>query len=357
MFAVYGVVAMLAYFPGGIIADRFAPKQLLITSLIATAAGGVYLLLVTPTPTTLMVLFAYWGFTTILLFWSAMIKATRDWGGSSQQGLAFGLLDSGRGLTASLAATIGVWLLARSANQESLALNHVIIFYSALTLLSALLIGLCLEKTATANKTDSSDRSLQTIIHLLKSPVIQRQAIIVVCAYCGYKSLDNYGLYLIQAQGMSDVESANFMANASYLRPVAALVAGLLADKFLPSKLINSCFLLMVISFALLASNISSNELFITINILITCFAVFACRGIYFTLLEQTNVKIQSTGTAVGIISVIGFTPDIFFGSLTGRLLDANPGLIGFQYYFLVVAGIAVIGAMAALTLKQKNSH
>lgn len=354
MFAIYGVVAMLAYFPGGLIADRFAAKQLLTASLLATAAGGMLLLFIPVTPTLLMMLFAYWGLTTILLFWSAMIKATRDWGGNSQQGLAFGLLDSGRGLTASLAATVGVWLLARSVSDDAVSLNSVIIFYSCLTAAAAVLIWLCLEKSE-SSKT-SEQLSLKKVFELLKSPVIQRQAIIVVCAYCGYKSLDNYGIYLVQVQGLSDVQSASFMANVSYLRPVAALAAGLLADRFLPSKLISLTFLLMVLSFTLLATNISSNSLFITANIIITCFAVFALRGIYFTLLEQTQIKDHSTGTAVGIISVVGFTPDIFFGALTGRLLDANPGLPGFQYYFLITAVIAIFGMAASLTIKTSGA-
>ena len=45
IFAVYGVVAMLSYFPGGIIADKYPPNRLMSFSLLATALGGLYLLL------------------------------------------------------------------------------------------------------------------------------------------------------------------------------------------------------------------------------------------------------------------------------------------------------------------------
>lgn len=34
IFAVYGVVAMLSYFPGGVLADRFAPRKLMTFSLV-----------------------------------------------------------------------------------------------------------------------------------------------------------------------------------------------------------------------------------------------------------------------------------------------------------------------------------
>jgi MFS family permease len=35
VFAAYGVMAMLAYFPGGVLADRFSTRGLMTTSLIA----------------------------------------------------------------------------------------------------------------------------------------------------------------------------------------------------------------------------------------------------------------------------------------------------------------------------------
>jgi len=42
IFAVYGITAMLAYFPGGALADRFPARKLMSLSLFATAAGGLY---------------------------------------------------------------------------------------------------------------------------------------------------------------------------------------------------------------------------------------------------------------------------------------------------------------------------
>jgi sugar phosphate permease len=80
VFAVYGVMAMIAYFPGGALADRFSARSLLTVSMIATAAGGLYMATY-PGPVGMAALFGYWGITTILLFWAALIRATREWGG------------------------------------------------------------------------------------------------------------------------------------------------------------------------------------------------------------------------------------------------------------------------------------
>ena len=75
-FSLYGMVAFVAYFFGGIIADRFPPGKIMGVALVSTALGGIFLAMY-PSLYLLKILYAYWGLTTILLFWSAKIKATR----------------------------------------------------------------------------------------------------------------------------------------------------------------------------------------------------------------------------------------------------------------------------------------
>ncbi len=106
VFAVYGVTAMLAYFPGGMLADRFSARTLLTVSLLATGVGGFYMATY-PGALGMALLYGYWGITTILLFWAALIRATREWGGTTSQGRAFGFLEGGRGVAAALFATLG----------------------------------------------------------------------------------------------------------------------------------------------------------------------------------------------------------------------------------------------------------
>ena len=110
-FSTYGIVAFFSYLFGGTIADKYPPKYLIATALIATAAGGI-LLAAAPNFWTLQVLYGYWGFTTIFLFWAAMVKATRVIGGKKRQGLAFGLLDGGRGLVAAGFGSVGILIFS-----------------------------------------------------------------------------------------------------------------------------------------------------------------------------------------------------------------------------------------------------
>ena len=109
MFSAYGVTAMVAYLPGGAIADRFSPRRLMAFSAFTTALGGVYMVTI-PSVMGMTLLYGYWGVTSILLFWAALIRSTRAAGGASEQGRVFGLLDAGRGLVAAGVASVVVWL-------------------------------------------------------------------------------------------------------------------------------------------------------------------------------------------------------------------------------------------------------
>jgi hypothetical protein len=92
------------------------------------------------------------------------------------------------------------------------------------------------------------------------------------------------------------------------------------------------------------------------LNLFVTFFAVFALRGIYFALLEENRTPPYLTGAAVGLVSLIGYTPEIFFAPIAGRILDANPGIVGFRHYFLFLAGIALLGILVVLALLKLRS-
>ncbi|MGE0484658.1 MAG: nitrate/nitrite transporter [Gammaproteobacteria bacterium] len=355
VFAVYGVTAMLAYFPGGALADRCDARRLMALSLAATAAGGLYLATL-PGPRGLAALYGYWGLTTILLFWAAMIRATREWGGDSAQGRAFGTLDGGRGLAAAAVASLAVagfaWLLPSGdagidGGDRARAMQAVIVFYAAVTALAAIMVLRWLPVTLPRPVAAAPPTALRGV---LGRPLVWLQALIVVCAYCGYKGLDNYALYAYDVLGMSETKSAAFTASSAYIRPLAAIVAGLVADRIGAGRAIGGLFGVLMLSYALLAT-LDATPAFIAIvyaNLIVTYAAVFALRGVYFALLEETRVPAAMTGSAVGLVSVVGFTPDIFFAPIAGRLLDAAPGMDGHQHYFLLLSGIAVVGFAAA---------
>ncbi|MBT8088872.1 MAG: MFS transporter [Gammaproteobacteria bacterium] len=368
VFAVYGVTAMIAYFPGGMLADRFSARALLTTSLVATGAGGFYMATY-PGTMGMALLYGYWGVTTILLFWAALIRATREWGGVTSQGRAFGILEGGRGVAAALFATMAVAVLAgilpENANvisneERRVAFRAVILLYSFAAIATALLTWFLIP--AVKHVGDSSQSLFHGAAVVVTRPLVWAQAAVIICAYCCYKGLDNYSLYAVQVLGMNEVEGAQLSAYGAYVRPFAAVAAGLLADRWSASKTIGSSFIVLLFAYAMLSFALPDGPGLAVIyaNIFVSFFAVFALRGVYFALLEENRTPAYFTGAVTGMVSFVGYTPEIFFAPITGRILDASPGIVGHQNYFLFLTAVAVIGILVVaglLRLQRSNSH
>ncbi len=359
LFAVYGVAAMLAYFPGGALADRFSARFLLSASLFATAAGGLYMATIPEAPQMAM-LYGYWGITTIFLFWSALIRATRDWGGSRSQGMAFGILEGGRGLVAAIVASVAVVIFASllpenvelaTDEERRAAFSRIILVYSGVTALTGVLTWFLIP--VPEDPAQSRPDPLQGMALVVRRPIVWAQAAVIICAYCGYKGLDNYALYANQVLGMNEVDSARFATWGAYVRPFAAVAAGLIADRFDAARSIGVAFVILLLAYTPLTVLVpdESGANLIYANIFISFFAVFALRGIYFALLEENRTPLHVTGAAVGMMSLIGYTPEIFFAPIAGRILDATPGVGGHHNYFLFLAGLMVAGIVAVTWL------
>lgn len=349
VFAVYGVTAMLAYFPGGALADRFPARGLLAGSLLATAAGGLYLASF-PGATGLRWLYGYWGLTTILLFWAALIRATRDWAGPLAQGRAFGILDGGRGLAAAVLASLAVTLLARAGATPDAPLRHVVLFYTATTAGAGLLCWWVLPGGTAPGA--GAFPAVARLREICTGRVIWLQAAIVVTAYCGYKGLDYYALYVQQALGRTATAASAWFAATAYLRPLAAIAAGFAADRIGAGRLVTASFLAGAVGYGVLGAGAGPAGV-VTATLLLTIAAVYALRGVYFALLQEARVAPALSGTAVGLISVVGYTPDVFFAPIAGRLLDATPGAAGFAHVFTLLGGLFMLGATAAWGLRR----
>jgi nitrate/nitrite transporter NarK len=368
-FAVYGVMAMLAYFPGGALADRYPARKLMGLSLLTTAAGGLYMATL-PGVLEMSLLYGYWGVTTILLFWGALIRATRDWGGRQSQGVAFGILDGGRGLIAAGVAMTAVTVLTLYLPVDGLlgadierrqGLRAVILLYTAATAACGVLAWFLIPESADIEGKERS-RLLDSMLLVLRRPVVWAQAAVIICAYCAFKGLDNYSLYAVQVLGLDEVEAARLTAWASYLRPVAAVLTGVAADRFSAGRAIAVAFAGLFVCYALLAIAVPSPAWLpiIYANFFASFFAAFALRGVYFALLEETRTPRHLTGATVGAVSFVGFTPEIFFAPIAGRILDQAPGPAGHQHYFMFLGGIALAGlAVIAwlFRLQRKGSY
>ena len=128
------------------------------------------------------------------------------------------------------------------------------------------------------------------------------------------------------------------------------VLLGIIADLTDTTFWLMLSFLITFIGALLFATGIisqSATALFL-LSILVVSVGVYAARSLYFAVMERGQIPIMLTGTAVGLISLIGFTPDIFIGPIIGYFLEGSPGEVGHQHVFWMLAGFSFAGGLAA---------
>ena len=369
---VYGICATVCYFLGGPIADRWAPRKLMVVSLLATGMGSLYMATI-PSFFGLCLLFGFWGVTTILAFWAPLIRATRELAGEEGQARAFGILDGGRGLASAVIASVAAYSFSVMMSSqvtsvdlaEAIAVKRLILSYGCFCALAAIFVWLLVPDPTISPGGEAKSEQLQStpllrrLAIVLQSPAIWLQAVVIIAAYSAFKMLDNYGLYAQDAYGLSRADSAKLIANISYARVGSAIIAGWVADRWLGVRAtILVAFGLLLTTYALFLAIAPSHDLLwlLTLNMVVSCIGFFALRGIYFALLEDSGIPRQLTGTAVGVISFVGYAPEIYMGPLTGWLIRearANGNvLVGYQQIFTILTALSLCGAFAAFALR-----
>ncbi len=364
-FAAYGLTAMISYLVGGPFADKYAPRLLISVSLLVTALGSFYLVAL-PSPTSLLITYGFFGVSTILLMWGALIKTTHVAGGEDQRSFAMGILDGGRGLTAALFSSLlifAITILTPDLSTKVQQLKAVQIIYLLTATFSLLVsIGIWITLRDFKNLETADDKwEFKKTFECLKDSKVWMLSLVVLGSYCGYKAIDNYGTYLVSVHKV-ELSQATFLTSILFwLRPITALATGFIADRFHRK---NKSARFTILFLLLLLGGVSQVALafsawatfFYSFAVIISASAfAYALRAVYFSVFGDLKIPNSLLGTTTGIVSFVGFMPDIFFGWITGLLIDRNPGETGFRYAFLFAAAWLIVGAAASVALYFQN--
>jgi len=363
LFSTYGIVAFFSYLYGGVLADRYSPRKLLSISLIFTSLGGL-IMMTYPSYFIMQLLFAYWGFTTVFIFWAPMLKATRAIGGVKMQGKTFSFLDGGRGIVASSIGLIGVLIFSILITEDvsSLTLSEkqeVFKYVIGASSLIVFIIGIVVYTYLKIElKDDEKIGNIKSLLKLVKLKSVWLISFIILCAYMGYKITDVYSLYASEVMLFDEINAARVGALQQYLRPIVCISVAFFTDKNGNINNILIGFFVMMLGSILFASGlirVSMNMLFF-ISLIIVATGTYAIRGLYFSVLKDGKIPYILSGTAIGLISMVGYSPDIFATPLYGYLLDNYPGIKGHQYVYLILFISSIFGIYVSLKFKKLNN-
>jgi nitrate/nitrite transporter NarK len=355
--SIFGFASLVSYAPGGWLADRYPARQLMSTALVVSGMGG-FVFASIPTFEVCLVLYGLWGVSASLIFWSALIKAARSWGGQDEQGKAFGFLEGGRSLSD---AAFGAIFLAIFAwyGADPAALSGNIQLTSSCLIFVAALVWVTM-KDASVSRPDSrmakSKFSWAKVQIVLRMPILWLLSLVILATNWGMWGTIYFTPYATEVYELGDVWGGAVGSGKYWLAAITAISAGFVADRIGTAKTVVVLFVLMISGFLLFAVAPGAPRLIplLLINSVLIVTAVYALRGIYYALLEQGNIPLALTGTAVGMVSVIGYTPDVLAPIVSGLVLDAWPGSKGFQVLFLLIGTICIMGLCAAVLIYRK---
>ena len=358
-FSVYGFVAVISYLFGGLIADKYMPGKLIASSLWLTSLGGL-MYASYPSYFMLKLLYGYWGFTTVFLFWAPMIKAARIWGTATSQVKSFGLLEAGRGVVGAFIGSASVVLFALFMNDDSAqstlsetrnAFTYVIYLSSGIVALVGLLVWNFMKLNTDKELAVVDDTiSVGKVFEVLRLPSVLLLMVVVLCAYMGYKTTDIIALYASEIMNYSQVESAQIATFLLYARPTVAFVLTVFFIRYDATLLLFWGFVVSLFSSFMFCTGLITSALPIVFicSILTLAIGVYGLRTLYFSVMELGDIPLLATGTAVGLISIVGYTPDVFSGPLIGYLLEYYKGIEGYKYVFFMLFLFSLVGCFAS---------
>ncbi len=106
----------------------------------------------------------------------------------------------------------------------------------------------------------------------------------------------------------------------------------------------------LTFAFGIIQSNM--NFIFF-LSLIVVATGTYATRALYFAVFQEGNIPLRIMGTAVGVISVVGYTPDIFASPIMGYLLDNYLGALGHQYVFTMLVIFSVLGLIASISFAK----
>jgi sugar phosphate permease len=359
-YSMLGVIFVLTYLPSGWLADRVSPRGLVVFSLAMTGLIGIWFSTM-PSFQSLLVIFAAWGIVTGLTFWAAIIKAVAILAHHNEQGRFFGILDGGRGLVEAILASIAVYWFAYSLNSlgqsTSVALLKVIYLYIVFAIALAPIVYFAIGEGTNEAQADvqTEHRAGQVWMDLgtiLKKREIWLAAFCIMCGYQLFWATYSFSGYMQNIYGLSAVAVGSITVAKLWMRPIGAIAAGFIGDRFSREKTLGALMLAGTLSLAaLIVLPASAGAGVLLALVMLIGLMTYAIRGIFWATLDSCNIPISTKGLAIGVMSLVGYAPDIYLPLINGVLLEAYPGKTGYSLYFGGIVAMGLLGTLSAWRL------
>ncbi|WP_314652200.1 MFS transporter [Slackia exigua] len=358
MVSMYGIAAVVCYLPSGIVADKFRMRTLATVGFVGTAAlTFVYAAL--PSLVVCYIIFLGMGVTSILIWWGTRYKVIRLCCEENEYSQKIGISYSIYGLAGLVVGLVNTAIVASFADAVT-GVRVMIVFLGAILLIMGVLSYILIPDFKGEISQNSGLFDLKDAVEAFKWPGVIWAALTMFFVYSVYQGATYTTPYMTQAFGADDTLVNVIGLIRTYgIGLLAGPVVGWLATKIKSaSKAMVICFLLsigLLIGFIVMPT--TAGVAVVASMVVLFGFTTYGAFSIGSSPLSEIKMPMRIFGTATGLLSVIGFMPDMFIHAWYGSMIDAK-GLDAYPQIFGIETALAVVGIFClAMLLRTVKKH
>ncbi len=375
MYTALGWAFVIGYFPSGWLADRFSAKKLLALSLLVVGLAGLWYAQI-PSYNVVRIIFIIWGIFSVFTFWAAHLKIVKLLSTKEDEGKFFGILDGGRGVVEALLASIAVIIfgifVGNNADAITLAAKEqgliaVIYLYAITLIILSVLIAIFLKTDDNKVEKDSEDVLTEKLSITESSKLVFANKFvflfggIIATGYTLFWTVYYFSGFLETNIKLDALLVGQIAVIILWMRPIGGVIGGIIADKVGKTKTLFLAMFLAISSLIIVSILPYSAPQFLFIAMFIFCgLMLYTIRGLYWSLLGDCNFSDKILGLAIGVVSFLGYLPDIIIPKVNTILFATFGDNKGYNGYFITSAIVGILGLLLIIRfntlLKKENS-
>lgn len=353
LLSIYAMACTLSYLPGGWIADKFKPKTVLVVSSFGNAALCFFFMLTYKSYAMAKLVWFGAALTGGFAFWPALMKGIRLLGDEEEQGRMFGIFEGFNGVASLLINFIMIFVLSIFADDLLLGFKGAVATMGILCVISGVLLLVLLDNKSSygGSEDESSKINVKEFLSVFKMPAVWIVAVLMFGQVTFIAGMSYLTPYSTNVLGLSLTLAASIGAIRTYAtRFIGGPLGGFVQDNVFKSASKGQAFsfLLCILAMSSFLIIPSGNNVLLIIMMFITAIALYMVKGPMFAVISELRVPTSVTGTALAIITLLGYLPDMFVYKMFGSWLDTY-GDAGYSRIFIYTIGISAVSLITAL--------
>lgn len=354
LISIFGIASIFTLIPGGVISDHLSNQKCIFGSLLATALLTIIYSFTYKSYLISLIIWFLLAFSTLFLAWPALFKLVRIIGGENAS-TAYGIYYASTGITGASIGYLTITLYSHLSINNSNAYSLSILTLAIANIFIAFIFYYVFRDFKYNTISNETKNTVNQYLSLLKNPNIWLISLVFFCTYSLHIGMTFFNPYLTTNFGLSNETSGALTLIRTYIFMSLTPISGFISDRFFKSTL--KWFLavcpIILISLILLNFKIDNSLILISISML-TSFFVCTIYASMFSILSECKVPINIAGTAIGLVSVFAYAPDIIVQPLFGHFADLNKyNLI--LLFLIIMTVIIIVFSFITLHLTKKE--